>query len=715
MSALSQGYEYDIFISYRHNDNRSGWVTEFVKALREELASTIKEPVSVYFDSNPHDGLLETHNVDKSLEGKLKCLILLPIISHVYCDTKSFAWQHEFCAFNKRATEDQFGRDIKLSSGNVASRILPVKIHDLDEADKTLLKNEIGGTLRAIEFIYKEPGVNRPLKSTDNKNDNQNKTDYRNQVNKVANAVKEIITVLKNPDTQPSRKPGDEPSPFAGWPDSTGRPPTLFERNIKTVIAVFISLILLSALGYYFYPKLFSGNKGVAGDHSIAVLSFVDMSPGKDQEYLGDGMAEEILNELTKINGLKVIGRTSSFSFKGKNIDLKTIGETLGASTILEGSIQKSGNKIRITAQLINVADEAHIWSERYDSELEDIFSVQDEIAAQIVQKLKGSLFINQSEDKGKEVTNNFQAYEMYLKARNFRDKGFDGQRTASEYYQKAIDLDPSFAKAYSELAYVYWSLGYYGIADRHESFSKSKEAALKAISLDEGSYDGYDMLSYLDYNVNWDWESSLKNYEKAVSLGLPLPDSKHAYFQHDLYGTNNQLIKDAELMVEKDPLSVEALVHLSRMYLYGRRYESVIKNGSKTLAISPDQNSILRHMGEAYLFLSKPDLALPYFQKLMDINPHYVPHDFIAAQIKMGNKKIALDKFTELKDSIGQAKKAICYIYFGEIDKAFLALDDAISEKDPYMTGIKSDPHFDGIRSDPRYLAILKKMKFPE
>ena len=159
MPSILPGFEYDIFISYRHNDNRSGWVTEFVKALQEELAATIKEPVSVYFDSNPHDGLLETHNVDKSLEGKLKCLIFIPILSQTYCDPKSFAWQHEFVAFNKLANDDQFGRDMKLSSGNVASRILPIKIHDLDAEDKAIIENEIGGALRAIEFIYKEAGV----------------------------------------------------------------------------------------------------------------------------------------------------------------------------------------------------------------------------------------------------------------------------------------------------------------------------------------------------------------------------------------------------------------------------------------------------------------------------------------------------------------------------------------------------------------------------
>ena len=201
--AILSGFEYDIFISHRHNDNRSGWVTEFVKALQEELAATIKEPVSVYFDTNPHDGLLETHNVDKSLEGKLKCLIFIPILSQTYCDPKSFAWQHEFVAFNKMAKEDQFGRDVKLSNGNVASRILPIKIHDLDAEDNTIIEKEIGGVLRAIEFIYKEPGVNRSLKFSDNKNDNLNKADYRNQVNKVANAAKEIISGIKNPGAKP--------------------------------------------------------------------------------------------------------------------------------------------------------------------------------------------------------------------------------------------------------------------------------------------------------------------------------------------------------------------------------------------------------------------------------------------------------------------------------------------------------------------------------
>ena len=147
MPSLVPNYEYDIFISYRHNDNLDGasagsgqgWVSDFVQNLEKELRGTLKDTVTIYFDKNPHDGLLETHSVDKSLEGKLRCLIFIPIISQTYCDTKSFAWQHEFCAFNRMAKQDLFGRDIKLSNGNVASRILPIKIYDLDAEDKALL------------------------------------------------------------------------------------------------------------------------------------------------------------------------------------------------------------------------------------------------------------------------------------------------------------------------------------------------------------------------------------------------------------------------------------------------------------------------------------------------------------------------------------------------------------------------------------------------
>jgi predicted esterase len=199
MASIIEGYTYDIFISYRQKDNKyDGWVTEFVDNLKRELEATFKEEVSVYFDINPHDGLLETHDVDASLKDKLKCLVFIPIISRTYCDPKSFAWDHEFKVFIEQASEDQFGLKVTLPGGNVANRVLPIRINDLDTSDTKLCESILGGVLRGVDFIYKEPGVNRPLRSNeDNPHDNLNHTNYRNQINKVALAVKDIIESMK--------------------------------------------------------------------------------------------------------------------------------------------------------------------------------------------------------------------------------------------------------------------------------------------------------------------------------------------------------------------------------------------------------------------------------------------------------------------------------------------------------------------------------------
>jgi len=197
MASIVPGYEYDIFISYRQNDNRSGWVTEFVSSLQEELAATLKEPVSIYFDTNPHVGLLETHNVTKSLEGKLKSLILIPVISQTFCDPKGFAWQNEFLAFRDLSKDDDFGLDVQLADRNFTSRILPVQIHELSQEDLQLFEKENGGPLRAISFIFKSLGVNRPLIPSDSRSENSNKTLYRDQINKTANAIHKIISALQ--------------------------------------------------------------------------------------------------------------------------------------------------------------------------------------------------------------------------------------------------------------------------------------------------------------------------------------------------------------------------------------------------------------------------------------------------------------------------------------------------------------------------------------
>jgi hypothetical protein len=264
MASILPGFDYDIFISYRQKDNKGDrWVSEFVEALKNELESTFKEEISVYFDINPDNGLLDTHDVDASLKDKLNCLVFIPVISNTYCDPNAFAWLNEFKAFVEQASRDQFGLRVKLPGGNVASRVLPVRIHELEKDDIKLIESVLGGTMRGIDFIYRSPGVNRPLRSKEEKpQDNLNSTIYRDQINKVAQALKEIITGLK---TDPFISAGEKPQ-LTGTSESDkkehkwekGNEPL---RMPKQKFFYGTIIFIVAVLSLLIFLKLFHNNK----------------------------------------------------------------------------------------------------------------------------------------------------------------------------------------------------------------------------------------------------------------------------------------------------------------------------------------------------------------------------------------------------------------------------------------------------------------------
>jgi len=540
MPSIVPSFECDIFISYRHNDNLDGWVTDFVQNLEKELRSTLKDTITIYFDKSPHDGLLETHDVGKSLEGKLKCLIFIPIISQTYCDTKSFAWQHEFVAFNKLAKEDQFGRDIKLSNGNVASRILPIKIHDLDAEDKSLLESEMGGVLRAIEFIYKEAGVNRPLKSTDSKTDNQNKTDYRNQVNKVADAIKEIISAVKNPNQVP---PTVNRQPVTGNNQKPSR---------KKPIIISLAILFIAVIGYFLYQQRTKNNEQTTFDKSIAVLPFENMSGDAAQEYFSDGISEEILNSLAQIEGLKVTGRTSSFQFKGKGMDLKDVGEKLGVATILEGSIRKQNDQLRITVQLVSSKDGYHLWSERFDRKITDVFAIQDEIAQAVSSKLKLT-FLNGNEVAAAKATNQ-EAYDLYLQGRFFFNQRGEGLIKGLDLFKQSIKVDSTFSQAQAALALNYAIMSYYYMIPTLNGIEESRKYANSTIRLDPRSSDAYTALGFIEIAFERNGPKAKANLEKALEL-----NPNNALARSQLANYYQYIEKDLDKAIE---LGLEAIKH---------------------------------------------------------------------------------------------------------------------------------------------------------
>jgi adenylate cyclase len=679
MASIITGYEYDIFISYRHNDNRSGWVTEFVSALQEELAATLKEPVSVYFDTNPHDGLLETHNVDKSLEGKLKCLIFIPIISQTYCDPQSFAWQHELVTFNKLAKEDQFGRDIRLTSGNVTSRILPVKIHDLDLEDKTLLENELGGVLRSIEFIYKESGVNRPLKPADNKNENQNKTDYRNQVNKIANAIKEIICGLKNPPSSiviPSRKDS--------FDISKGNPEP-FE--------------------------------------SIAVLAFANMSSDPEQEFFSDGISEEIINMLAQVPGLKVAGRTSSFTFKGKNQNLSTIGEQLKVNHILEGSVRKSGNKIRITAQLIKVADGYHLWSEKYDRELEDIFDIQDEISLAILNAIKIKLFGAAKEAVLKKYTDNPEAYQLYLQGRfyyNKYDKHFFEK--AIEHFNAAIKIEPKYALAYAGIASSYFSLWFFNYLPPEKSLPQMKQAIQHSLQLDDGIAESHIVMARMKFYYEWDFAAATIEYKKAIELS---PNSAEA---HDLYsiclgllGNYTEAIKHASIAYNLDPFSLMINFHVAAVYMIAGDYEKEIEYGRRLVELEPNFFQGHMRVGDGLIGLKRYEEAVSELEIAVAQNYGSFTLSLLGLVYGvMGEKakgREVLEKMENLRSTkwAGNLDFGVVYMALGEFDNAFQYFEKAIEKHEGLMLFLRYYiQYFPEFEKDPRTKQLLQKIGLP-
>ncbi len=556
MLTLISAYEYDIFISYRHKDNRyDGWVTEFVTNLSKELEATFKEDISIYFDSNPHDGLLETHNVDKSLEGKLKCLIFIPIISQTYCDQSSFAWQHEFCVFNKLAKEDQFGRDVKLSNGNVASRILPIRIHDLDAEDKTLLERELGGVLRSVDFIYREAGVNRPLKPEDKKEDNFNKTGYRNQVNKVANAIKELIVGIQHAKDTKNEQSIQKKS--------------IVKPRIKMFSWVAVIILLLGLVGFGLYYLGGIGNKITPTiDRSIAVIPFINMSDDPSQEYFSDGMTDEVLNHLFKIGDLRVISRTSSMKFKGAKLTTKEIAGQLGVTNILEGSVQKVGNRLKIIVQLIDANTDNHLWSESYEREFNDVFAIQSEIAEAVAMELRAK-FSESAKRSFRELPTQSQlAYEYYLKGiQIFAEL----PKNAISLYTKALLEDSLFAEArYARIdahLWIFWTKeAEKEKLDEHVSLANSDIRFLKERFPESPQYKR--ALAKYSYWVNRKYDEALTLYHEVLKENPGDLEASH-YVATILkrQGRWKEAIEGFEQCLKSDPLNNSIRLELALIY----------------------------------------------------------------------------------------------------------------------------------------------------
>jgi serine/threonine protein kinase len=469
--------------------------------------------------------------------------------------------------------------------------------------------------------------------------------------------------------------------------------------------------------------KSAQGTSNPAGDvavlapaaHSLAVLPFIDMSEKQDQEYFSDGLAEELLDLLTQVPGLHVVARTSSFSFKGKSDDIPTIARKLNVANILEGSVRKSGNRLRVTAQLIDARSGEYIWSDSYERKVQDLFELQDEIAGALVSALKLKLAPGQ-DALDAQRTSSVEAHNQYLLGRHLFGLGsLDGTQRAVTAYRKATALDPHFAAAYAALAVAeFWDADQTG---KPESLQSAMSAAEEAIALAPEQVDGYRARAFLRLAVKWDWPGAQADLEKAQMLDPGDSAAQRGYGTLlAVLGRLPEAIVAQRKEAELDPLAGDVWNSLGEFLTANGEYAAAHQALARALEINPESKLWLPTLVELELVEGRASQALATTQQITD--PGWRTYCLAVTEHALNHEresKQALDQLIDKYAQQGAFQIAEAYAWRGDRDKALEWLERAYSQHDSAMPDIKFTPMLSSLRADPRYRAIVRKMNLPE
>ena len=461
-----------------------------------------------------------------------------------------------------------------------------------------------------------------------------------------------------------------------------------------------------------------SGAHAIPTDHSIAVLPFLNMSSDKEQDYFSDGLSEELLNQLAQIPQLRVIARTSSFSFKGKEVDVATIARTLNVANILEGSVRKSGNTLRITAQLIRAADSSHLWSQTYDRDMNDIFKVQDEISREVVAALKLQLLPGDMPGNTQR-THDPAAYEQYLLGVDVeRPGGRPALEAALASFERAIAIDPGYANAYADLAIAQASMADFAEtpAQRETAIDQALASADKAIALAPDLPDGYVARGNIRHRLRWDWQGSQADFAKAMALDpnnvWTLSNYGPVLFS---LGRREEGIAVLRKAAAADPLSDNAWAVLGRL-LNGAGANAEAKQAfSRALELTPRHYWANFLLGNILLAEGKTDLAMAHYQLAPDF---FRTTGTAMTEFTRGNEAASKQALAtmEREYAIGFAFQiAQVYAWRGEKTQAFAWLDRSYALHDGGLVRLPWDPAMNPLRDDPRFAALIKKMGFPK
>jgi serine/threonine protein kinase/tetratricopeptide (TPR) repeat protein len=458
---------------------------------------------------------------------------------------------------------------------------------------------------------------------------------------------------------------------------------------------------------------------------SIAILPFTNLSADPEQEFFCDGIVEEIINALARLNGLRVVARTSAFSYKGQTIDVREIGTRLNVRTLLEGSVRKAGNSVRILVQLVNVEDGCHLWSEKFDRDLDNIFAIQDEISLAIVESLKLRLMGDERERLLGRHTENVDAHIQYLKGRYFWNKRTkEDLNRAFGFFQRAIDLDPHFSLAHAGLADYFVTMGTNNYLPLAVAMNEARKAARTALENNNQLGEAHASLAVIKTWLDWDWKGAEKAYRKALELNPSCAEARHQY-SHLLsrLARHQEAIREMKHALRLEPVSLNINACLGQVLFLARRYDDAIEQLQKTIEMDPEFYDGHSWLGMAFLQKGLSEQALAKFeqgrafsviQERMNASIAYTYA--VTGQENRARKLLAALQGDRSGEKTDYYLTAVVYAGLGEVDRAIADLKQAYEERSVRLfTMVKVDPLLDNLRSDPRFTDLLRAMKLTD
>lgn len=497
------------------------------------------------------------------------------------------------------------------------------------------------------------------------------------------------------------------------------------EHDLKNVFAP-VAIYALANKGIEVPKQSYIQDLTGSNKNSVAVLPFANFSSNPDNEYFSDGITEEIINSLVRVSGLQVASRTSVFAFKNTQKDIRQIGKELNVTTVLEGSVRLAGDKVRVTAQLINTEDGFHVWSENFDREMKDIFEVQDEIAQKIANKLEANFTFDSKKKLYDASTDSIVAYNHYLQGLYFWNKRTpESVLKAISYYEKAVEKCKTYTKAFSGLAIAYNFLGLIGHMQGEEAFPKAEEYALKAIDLNSSRADAYIAIGYVNLLYKWDFDAADSFFRKAITLEPENEEARTAYSLYNrIIGRYDKMLSQSKAAVKIAPLSLPSIVDLARSEALMKNYDEALKLYNKIIDLDPNFRSAYEGKALVYAEMQDFENALKYTKKYVNLikgpNKGGTQLGYIAGL--MGNEKEArknielMHKRQKEQPELNLALDfAIVYASIGEIDLFFKYVNEAVDKKLGAILFITSIPLLNFLHDDPRFIKILDRIGLPK